>query len=174
MSGFRKFSKAGDLGYTSLLKGQRVPKYDPRVEAYGVLDEAVSALGLAKALSKNKKIKEIISTIQKELYGLCSELATAPEDYHEAPFKISENHTKKVERFIDEFLEKKPLPSRFIIPGETPASAALDLARTIVRRAERRIHKLLHDGVIRNVEIGKYLNRVADLIFTLARFEEES
>lgn len=172
MSGFKKFSKQGDLGYTSLLKGKRVPKYDPRIETYGTFDEAASALGLARALSKNNKVKEIILTVQKELYSLCSELATPTENYEEAPFKVSENHTKRLENLIDELLKDKLLPSHFIIPGKTPASAALDLARTIVRRAERRVHKLTHKGIIKNVEMGRYLNRLADLLFTLARVEE--
>ncbi|RLI04380.1 cob(I)yrinic acid a,c-diamide adenosyltransferase [Candidatus Bathyarchaeota archaeon] len=172
MGGFKKFSKAGDFGYTSLLKGQRVPKYDPRVDAYGVLDEAVSILGLARALSKNRKIKKTILNLQKKLYGLCSELATPPENYEEAPFKTSKTHTKEVEKLIDEYLKEKSLPNRFIIPGKTPASATLDIARTVVRRAERKVHKLIHEGTIKNVEIGCYLNRVADLLFTLARVEE--
>jgi cob(I)alamin adenosyltransferase len=174
MSGFRKFSKQGDFGYTSLLKGKKVPKYDPRIETYGTFDEAASALGLARALSKNKKIKEIVLSVQKELYGLCSELATPPENYEEAPFKVSENHTKRLENLIDELLKDKPLPSHFIIPGETPASAALDLARTIVRRAERKVHRLIHEGVVKNVEMGRYLNRLGDLLFTLARVEEKA
>ena len=170
----RRFSKLGDQGYTSLLSGQRVPKYDRRVEAYGTIDEAVSALGLARALCKNQRVREIIEELQKEMYMVCSELATAAEDYEKAPFRVEEKHLNHLEELIDEFLSKKPLEAAFVLPGKTPASAAIDLARTIVRRAERMVHRLIHEGIIPNRLIGAYLNRLADLLFTLAREEEKS
>lgn len=168
----RKFSKLGDQGYTSLLSGQRVPKYDRRVEAYGTLDEAASALGLARAFCKNERVKEVIEELQRDLYLVCSELATAAEDYDKAPFKVEEKHLTRLEELIDEFLSKKPLEAAFVIPGKTPASAAIDLGRTIVRRAERMVYRLIHEGIIPNKLVGAYLNRMADLLFTLARVEE--
>ena len=168
-----RFSKAGDYGYTSLLKGKREPKYDERIETYGTIDEAVSVLGLARVLSKSREVAEAIFKVQKTLYNICSELATPPEVYDEAPFKLTRKHVEEVEEILEKFLEKVDIQKHFIIPGKNLASATLDFARTIIRRAERRVHKLIHDGKVRNLELGCYLNRVADLLFTLARFEEK-
>ncbi|MGP3667051.1 MAG: cob(I)yrinic acid a,c-diamide adenosyltransferase [Candidatus Bathyarchaeota archaeon] len=168
-----KFSKAGDHGYTSLLDGKRVPKYDERVEAYGTIDEAVSVLGLAKALSKNGEVVETILKIQKTLYDICSELSTPLEAYDKAPFKLTRRHVEEVEEILEKLLEKVEIGKHFVIPGKNPVSATLDFARTIVRRAERKVHKLIHDGKVKNLELGCYLNRVADLLFTLARLEEK-
>src|SRR5438309_581866 len=162
----------GDTGYTGLLGEQRVPKYDPRPDTFGTVDEATSALGLARALSKDQKVKDIIYQIQQELYLLMGELATPPENYEKMGLRMTSEHVQKLEQVEEALKSEVEIPNKFIIPGDTPDGAALDLARTIIRRAERMTVKLLHDGVIQNGEVVRYLNRLSDLIFVLARYVE--
>ena len=162
----------GDKGYTGLLGAERVPKYDPRPDTYGTVDEATSALGLARAMTKDPKVKEIIFRIQNELYLLMAELATPPENYEKMGFRMTSEHVQWVEQTEESLKQKVEIPNKFIIPGDTPDGAALDLARTIIRRAERMTVKLLHDGVIQNGEVVRYLNRLSDLVFILARYIE--
>ncbi|HTI15614.1 MAG TPA: cob(I)yrinic acid a,c-diamide adenosyltransferase [Dictyobacter sp.] len=162
----------GDSGYTGLLGSQRVPKYDARPETFGTVDEATSALGLARALTQDEKVREIIFHIQQELYLLMGELATPPEQYEKIGLKMTPDHVQRLEQIEDELKQEVAIPNKFIIPGDTQDGAALDLARTIVRRAERHAVKLFHDGVIQNTEVLRYLNRLSDLIFILARYRE--
>jgi len=130
------FNKKGDRGYTSLLYGHRVPKHNPRTDAYGVLDEANSALGLARAAAKSRKVKEIILSLQKDLFVIGSELATLPADYHRLDEKMTEEKCQRLEDLIEEFEGKVKLPNVFTIPGDSLASAALDLAgRAFLGRA---------------------------------------
>jgi len=168
-----KFSKKGDRGMTSLLGGQRVPKSGPRPEAYGTLDEASSALGMARATARRLKTKEIIIQIQKYLLLLGAELATAAEDAKKYPYQIQSQHVERLEAWIDELQENIALKKEFICPGETLAGAAIDLGRTIVRRAERKAVALAHQKIITNPEVLRFLNRLADLLFVLARYEED-
>ena len=162
----------GDTGYTGLLGEQRVPKYDPRPDTFGTVDEATSALGLARALSKDQRVKDIIYRIQHELYLLMGELATPPENYEKIGLRMTIEHVQRLEQTEEELKREVEIPNKFIIPGDTPDGAALDLARTIIRRAERMAVKLLHDGVIQNTEVIRYLNRLSDLVFILARYIE--
>jgi cob(I)alamin adenosyltransferase len=162
----------GDTGYTGLLGEQRVPKYDPRPDTFGTVDEATSALGLARATSHDPKVKEIIYQIQQELYLLMGELATPPENYEKMGLRMTTAHVQRLEQIEEALKQEVEIPNKFIIPGDTPDGAALDLARTIIRRAERMTVKLLHDGVIANTEVVRYLNRLSDLIFILARYIE--
>lgn len=167
-----KFSKRGDGGETSLLGGQRIPKYDQRPDTYGTLDEASSALGVARAMTENQKIEDIILDVQKDLLIMGAELSSLPEDIDKLTQRISEGDVSRLEGIIDELQRDVELPKVFIYPGESVVSAQIDVARTIVRRAERKATKLKKDGLISNSEINKYLNRLADMLFTLARFEE--
>lgn len=162
----------GDTGYTGLLGEQRVPKYDPRPDTFGTVDEATSALGLARAVAKEQRVKDIIYRVQQELYLLMGELATPPENYEKMGLAMTIEHVQELERIEEELKNAVEIPNKFIIPGDTLDGAALDLARTIIRRAERMAVKLLHDGVIQNVEVVRYLNRLSDLIFILARYIE--
>ena len=162
----------GDTGYTGLLGEQRVPKYDPRPDTFGTVDEATSALGLARALTKEQRVKDIIYRIQQELYLLMGELATLPENYEKMGLRMTIEHVQRLEQIEEELKREVEIPNKFIIPGDTLDGAALDLARTIIRRAERMAVKLLHDGVIQNMEIIRYLNRLSDLVFILARYVE--
>ena len=162
----------GDTGYTGLLGDQRVPKYDPRPDTFGTVDEATSALGLARAMAHEPKVKEIIYQIQQELYLLMGELATPPENYEKMGLRMTIEHVQRLEQVEEQLKREVEIPNKFIIPGDTLDGAALDLARTIIRRAERMAVKLLHDGVIQNNEVVRYLNRLSDLVFILARFVE--
>jgi cob(I)alamin adenosyltransferase len=168
-----KFSKKGDRGLTSLLGGQRVSKSGPRPEAYGTLDEATSTLGLAKASAVKAKTKEIITSIQKDILVLSAELATAPEDLSKFPYRITPAFADRLEELIDELQTRMEINAEFILPGETMAGAAIDLARAIIRRAERKAVRLFQEKIIANGEILRFLNRLADLLFVLARFEEK-
>ena len=162
----------GDAGYTGLLGDERVPKYDPRPDTFGTVDEATSALGLARAMTQHQQVKDIIYTIQQELYLLMGELATTPENYEKMGLRMTNEHVKRLEQVEETLKQEVEIPNKFIIPGDTPDGAALDLARTIIRRAERMTVKLLHDGVIQNTEVVRYLNRLSDLVFILARYIE--
>jgi cob(I)alamin adenosyltransferase len=172
----KTFNKRGDGGETSLLYGVRVAKNDPHCEAYGTVDEANSALGLARALSQNKRIQGILFQVQQDLFTLSAELATPKERYAEFVQKhrgVSQEMVHQLEDIITELENEIEMPHSFIIPGSTVSPAALDLARTIIRRAERRVVDLKEMEQVANEELPKYLNRLADLIFTLARYEEK-
>jgi len=162
----------GDAGYTGLLGSERVAKYDPRPDTFGTVDEATSALGLARATTQDPKVKEIIYRIQNELYLLMGELATTPENYEKMGLRMTADHVQWLEQVEESLKQEVEIPNKFIIPGDTLDGAALDLARTIIRRAERMAVKLLHDGIIQNGEVIRYLNRLSDLVFILARYIE--
>jgi cob(I)alamin adenosyltransferase len=162
----------GDTGYTGLIGEERVPKYDVRPDTFGTVDEATSALGLARAMTHDQKVKDIIYQVQQELYLLMAELATPPENYEKMGFRMTIEHVHRLEQLEESLKKEVEIPNKFIIPGDTVDGAALDLARTIIRRAERMTVKLLHDGVIENGEVVRYLNRLSDLIFILARYIE--
>ena len=165
-------TRTGDTGYTGLIGKERVPKWDPRPDTFGTLDEATSALGIARAVTENERVRELILSLQRELYLLMAELALSPEAYAESQFKITEEHVAALERTADALKQDVQIGHVFVIPGETLPSAALDLARTVVRRGERLAARLYHDGVIANAEVLRYLNRLSDLLFVLARYEE--
>jgi cob(I)alamin adenosyltransferase len=168
----RVTTRTGDDGYTGLLGKERVPKWHPRPESFGTLDEATSALGLARALTPFEEVRAVILDLQRELYLLMAELATGPDEYERSPFRITAEHVASLEARSALLQEKVEIGQQFIIPGETAGGAALDLARTIVRRGERLVARLLHDGEIGNRDVLRYLNRVSDVLFILARYEE--
>lgn len=169
-----KFSKKGDTGETSLLGGQRVPKYDPRPETYGVLDEASSVLGVARATTQNPCIKAILLSVQKDLLTLGAELSSLPDDIAKLTVRIGAEDEKRLEDFIDDLQRHVTLKNEFIYPGETVVSAQIDVGRTVIRRAERQAAKLKEAGLVANPHIHAYLNRLADMLFVLARYEEQN
>lgn len=169
-----KFSKKGDKGETSLLGGQRVPKFDPRPDTYGTLDEASSVLGVARAATKNQRIREILLGVQKNLLTLGAVLSTLPEDLDKLKITIGESDVSRIEALIDDLQKNVTLKNEFIYPGETVISAQIDVGRTIIRRAERKAAKLKADGLLDNEYVHQYLNRLADMLFTLARYEEQN
>jgi cob(I)alamin adenosyltransferase len=162
----------GDTGYTSLLGEQRVPKYDPRPETFGTVDEATSALGLARATTTDTKAKAIILQTQQDLYMLMGELATPPENREAVGVRISAERITWLEDTENELKAEVVIPNKFIIPGDSVDGAALDLARTIIRRAERMTARLTHEGALGESHALRYLNRLSDLIFILARYLE--
>jgi len=167
-----KFSKKGDRGFTSLLGGQRIPKSGARPETYGTLDEASSALGMARASARRPKTKEVILSIQKDLLVLGAELATATEDSEKYSHRIGANHVDRLEGIIEDLQKDCTVGKEFVFPGETVAAAAIDLGRTIIRRAERKAVSLVQEKIIINGEVLRFLNRLADVLFVLARYEE--
>jgi cob(I)alamin adenosyltransferase len=162
----------GDAGYTSLLGSQRVPKYDPRPATFGTVDEATSALGLARALTNDARAKDVLLAMQRQLYVLMAELATPPEHQEAVGMRVSAEAVRELEKIEDMLKGEVTIPDKFVIPGDSTDGAALDLARTIIRRAERMAAKLLHDGTISNGEVVRYLNRLSDVVFILARYLE--
>jgi cob(I)alamin adenosyltransferase len=162
----------GDEGYTDLLGPDRVPKYDLRPETYGTLDEASSALGLARALSGQEKVKEILVRVQHDLYLLMAEVATPVAQLEKLPYRITPEQADWLDETIKELEEKIELPRQFVLPGASAASASIDLSRTIVRRAERHAVRLVFEGKMPQGQVLRYLNRVSSLLFVLARFEE--
>lgn len=169
------YTRHGDEGETGLLYGGRVSKTDPRCEAYGTVDEAVSALGLARSLVKTEKLKDIIKAVQRELFTVGAELATDPKEYSKLQKHFSVVTPEMVvhlEDLIDELNQEITLPRAFIIPGASAASSALDLGRSILRRAERRVVALKEQDLLGNPQVLKYINRLADLVFVMARYED--
>src|SRR5437667_127923 len=170
-------TKTGDQGETSLMYGRRVPKTDPRVEAYGSVDELTAGLGLARALSEDRFVTDQILAVQKDLIVVMGELATAREDvdrYLKDGFKLttSEMVDRLTSVIVDLEKDKSLYPKDWVIPGGTAASAALDLARTSCRRAERQVSGLMANEKAFNREIVRYLNRLSDLCWILARYLE--
>jgi cob(I)alamin adenosyltransferase len=176
-SSFRKrvYTKFGDKGETSLLYGGRVSKNNPHTEAYGITDEAVSAMGLGRATTSDQRVKDILRDLQRELFTIAAELATDPDKYelfqqHFSP--VTESMVDNLETTIDSLEEEFQMPTVFVLPGGSPASSAIDMARTIIRTAERRVVALAEAGLLTNDLITAYLNRLGDLLFVLARYQD--
>jgi cob(I)alamin adenosyltransferase len=164
------YTRAGDEGFTGLLGKGRVPKEDLRIEALGVIDEANAALGIARSHARSAKTPGLIVQVQRDLYGIMAELASTAEN--SARFRTID--TQKVtwlEVQIDALSAITPYPREFIVPGDTVVGAYMDLARTIVRRAERRLSELLHHGDIENHDLLHYLNRLSSLCYVLELHE---
>ena len=162
---------AGDDGTTGLLGGGRVRKDDPRIEAFGTIDEASSALGLARALTEDARVRDVCEEVQRGLYALGAELGTSPKA-RKAFARATAKDVKRLEALTLELEDAVKMPDGFVLPGSTPGSGALDLARTIVRRAERRTLALQAVGGVSNPQVLRWLNRLSLLLFVLARYEE--
>jgi len=164
----------GDEGYTDLLGPERVAKYDLRPETYGTLDEASSALGLARALCTQERVKEILRHVQHDLYLLMAEVATPTAQLEKLPYRATAEQADWLDAAIRELEVGLELPKQFVLPGASAGSAAVDLARTIVRRAERHAVRLVHEGQMPQGQVLRYLNRLSSLLFMLARYEEHA
>jgi len=169
-------TKNGDKGTTSLMYGRRVSKCDPRVEAYGCVDELNAALGLARAAAEHRFVRDHLLAIQQDLVMLMGELATVVEDlprYVKDGYSlVTPQMTTGLEKLVQEIESKKITFKGWATPGANPSSAALHVARTVCRRAERRVCALQKAGQVKNAEILIYLNRLADLLWLLARWVE--
>jgi cob(I)alamin adenosyltransferase len=171
----RIYTRGGDDGTTGLLYGGRVDKSDARTESYGAVDEAVAALGMARAVVADRILADHVLRLQRELFVVGSELSTDVRNAHKlrpGVTKVTAEMVDALERLIDEYTVRTSMPEDFVVPGETQGSAFLDVARTIVRRAERRTVALERAGGLTDREAVRYLNRLGDLIFVLARYDE--
>jgi cob(I)alamin adenosyltransferase len=169
MSSSSFYTGSGDDGFTGLLGEGRVPKYDSRPDAYGTLDEASSALGLARALAPSPDLKEVVVSIQRDLYHMMAEVAATP-DQAEKFRRIDQARIDWLEEQIADFEDKVEMPKEFVLPGDTVPGAAFDLARTVVRRAERLVARLVHEDQLENDRLLVYLNRLSSLCFVLALY----
>lgn len=167
------YTRTGDDGYTGLLGDARVPKYHPRMDAIGSLDEATAALGLGRALGKASITSEILLTVQRDLYGLMAEVAATPENASRFRM-ITAERVAWLEEQVDLISTDMEIPNEFILPGDSPAGAAMAMARTIVRRAERQVAYLVHQNELENQELLNYLNRLSSLCFVLELLENQA
>jgi cob(I)alamin adenosyltransferase len=170
------YTKRGDDGTTGLLYGGRVDKDDLRTDAYGTVDEACSALGLARAdLVDEPQWHDRVLAAQREMFVLGAQLATHTDHWSQLTdgvSRITPDMITAMEATIDELTEAIPLPGEFAVPGERRAGAAIDLARTIVRRAERIVVAMLRRDLLPDDLLVRYLNRLSDYLFVLARCVE--
>ena len=166
------YTGKGDDGSTSLWYGGRVSKDDARTDAYGSLDEANSVLGVARSLCDDAELAADILRIQDELMIAGAELATAPDAsdrLEDGVSRITSEMASELEPLIDKYMGRVDLPPKFVLPGGTTISAQLDVARTVVRRAERRVVTLDRAGELASPDLLRFLNRASDLIFAMAR-----
>jgi cob(I)alamin adenosyltransferase len=171
------YTKKGDDGTTSLWYGGRVPKDSPRTEAYGALDEACSALGVARALCAtgdgSPELAADILRLQDDLFVAGAELATAPEAadrLEDGVSRVTPQMVEEAESLIDRYMSEVTLPPKFVIPGGNLISAHLDVARTVIRRAERRVSTLVEEGEIASETLVHFVNRASDLAYAMARW----
>jgi cob(I)alamin adenosyltransferase len=172
------YTRKGDDGSTGLWYGGRVTKSGGRPEAYGAVDEAASALGLARVLAAqiHEELAVDILRLQNDLFVAGAELATAPqaaERLEPGVSRVTPDMVDQLESDIDKYMEQVELPPKFVIPGGTELSARLDVARTIVRRAERRVVDLKQAGDLADDTVLRYLNRASDALFAMARYADE-
>jgi cob(I)alamin adenosyltransferase len=172
----RIYTKKGDDGTTSLWYGGRVEKSNARTEAYGTLDEAASALGTARALCEpDSELAADILRLQDDLFIAGAELATAPEAaerLQDGVSRITDEIVESLEPAIDRYMDRVELPPKFVIPGGTQLSAQLDLARAVIRRAERRTVELHRGEGLASTTVLRFLNRASDLAYAMARFAD--
>jgi cob(I)alamin adenosyltransferase len=164
------YTRSGDDGYTGWLGEGRAPKYHPLIEAVGAVDEASAALGVARAASLSIETAALILVVQRDLYHLMAEVAASPQNA--GRFRVIDaQKVAWLEAQADALASQVEMPQEFILPGDSPSGAAMALARTIVRRAERRIASLLHEGAVENPYLLRYLNRLSSLCFVLELHE---
>jgi len=171
------YTKKGDDGSTSLWYGGRVPKHHGRTSAYGSLDEACSQLGVARALcdAGQAELAADILRLQDDLFVAGAELATAPEAaerLEDGVSRTTDAMVAELERLIDRYMSEVELPPQFVIPGGNQLSAQLDVARTVIRRAERHISALGAEGELASETVIHFVNRASDLAYAMARFAD--
>jgi cob(I)alamin adenosyltransferase len=170
------YTRKGDDGTTGLLYGGRVGKDSSGPDAYGAVDEAVSMLGLARAeAERGSELDELLLRLQRELFVVGAELATEPANRRKLEPGVSRTTDAMVtalEPVIDDITARYDAPTEFVLPGENRIAAALDVARAVVRRAERQSVAAAREGWLPDSQVVPYLNRLADLVYTLARWQE--
>jgi len=165
------YTTEGDDGTTGLLGRGRVKKYHPRPMAFGEVDEAQAALGMARAVMQDRHAAQVILQVQRDLYYLMAELA-ATEEVAAQFRRIDATRVTWLEEQTDAYGARIRLPAEFTISGDSIPGAALDFARTVVRRAERQVVRLYDEGLIQNGELIRYLNRLSSLLYVLSRYED--
>ena len=168
----RVTTRTGDGGETSLFGKDRVRKTDPRIEALGDLDEAQAALGLARSLASRSALGRELLELQRGLYVAMSEVATPPSDLARLKERIDADAVARLEGALEKVKKGVRIEGRFVIPGDDRVSASLDHARTVVRRAERRVVACVEAGQVAGDALLPWLNRLSDLVFVLARASE--
>jgi cob(I)alamin adenosyltransferase len=170
------YTRTGDDGSTALLYGGRVTKHSSGPAAYGAVDEAVSALGVARAEAEpGGELDDLLIRLERELFVVGAELATQPSNRPKLEPGVSlvtEGMVSALEPIIDHVTARFEPPTEFVLPGENRIAAALDVARTVVRRAEREAVAAAADHWLDGSHVVPYLNRLADLVYTLARWQE--
>lgn len=170
------YTRTGDDGTTGLLYGGRVSKDDLRTEAYGTCDEAVAVIGLARSLGpQTEGLGGLLLEVQRHLFVVGAELATVKENASKLKpgiSKVTDELIDRLEQEIDRMTGVSPLPEYFVVPGASPVSAALDVARAVVRRAERAVVGMSKQSMLADTTLLRYLNRLSDFLFVAARFEE--
>lgn len=192
MHGSEYYTRRGDDGYTGLLGPERVPKYDPRPEAYGAVDEVQAALGVARASGCTARTGEMLLAIERDLHLLMAEMAALGDA--DSPFagRIGQGHVAQLEQWVAEVEAQVEMPKGFVVPGDSLAGAMLHLARAVVRRAERKAVRLAHSsaavdpslllrmtsaagaGLLSNEQVLRYLNRLSSLLFAVACLEDQA
>jgi cob(I)alamin adenosyltransferase len=169
----RIYTRKGDDGTTGLLYGGRVAKSAPSIEVNGAVDEAQAALGVARAeAARPSELDDMLVALERDLWVLMAEVATAPPNRHKltpGQSMVTADMVSALETRIDALSERFEMPSEFVVPGQNRSAAALDLARTIVRRAERLVSA---SPPAPDSQVGPYLNRLSDLLWTMARWQE--
>jgi cob(I)alamin adenosyltransferase len=166
------YTGTGDDGFTGLLGPGRIPKNHPRTEVVGAVDESSAALGVARAAGLSEQSRKLILTVQRDLYHIMAEVAATPEN-SERFQKITPERVLWLEQNIDALSQTVQLPNEFIVPGDSPSGAVFAVARTVVRRAERRLADLWHSGELKNESLLPYLNRLSSLCFVLELLENQ-
>jgi cob(I)alamin adenosyltransferase len=164
------YTKTGDAGETSLFSGGRVPKTHLRVEAYGTVDELNSTLGVARASKPHQQTDAWLSDVQRQLFHLGADLSTPMDAKSDYVIRVTAEQVEWLEQGIDRMMDETPPLKNFILPGGSPSAAQLHIARTVCRRAERRVIELMQTEAISEYVLP-YLNRLSDWLFALARWE---
>ncbi len=164
-------TKQGDGGQTGLIGGARVSKCDPRVECYGTVDELISQMGFARSICSDKEVCERLKQLQRELFKVNSAIARSPEDEGSGP-EVTQEMVGSLESEVHRIESVPGIVADWSLPGELPDAAAIDVARTICRRAERSAMRVLEAGQLGNTLVLAYLNRLSDLLWLLGRLVE--
>lgn len=165
----RVATRTGDGGETSLFGTERVRKTDPRIEALGDLDETQAVLGLARSLTPRSSLGREVLELQRGLYVVMAEVATPRDDLARLKDRIDGAAIARLDQVLETLKKKTPIEGRFVIPGENRLGASLDHARTVARRAERRVVECVDDGYVSGGNLLPWLNRLSDVLFVLAR-----
>jgi cob(I)alamin adenosyltransferase len=173
MDSIKWYTGTGDDGFTGVLGRERVPKYALRPEAYGTVDEASAFLGMARVHARADGVAAALLAVQRDLYLMMADLATLPETATREPW-LKEERLDWLEEQTEAFGRHIEMPKAFIVPGDSPSSACLEVCRTVVRRAERLVARLSHEGELRDDAPLKYLNRLSSLLFVMGRVEDKA